>query len=132
MVSGSQVRKGAAHYARMHNNSRPMMENKLDTYKSFWPYYLREHSKPTTRGLHYVGTLLGIILLIYGLVFEPWCLLAAPFASYSFAWFSHFFVEKNHPTTLKYPLWSLLSDLKMFSLFIVGRLGTELKKASTR
>jgi len=132
MVSGSQLRKGAAHYARMHNNSRPKMENSLYTYKIFWLHYLEEHAKPATRGLHYVGTLLGIALLICGLIFQPWFLLAVPFVSYSFAWFSHFFVEENRPTTLKYPLWSLISDFKMFSLFLVGRLAPELKKAGIR
>ena len=40
----------------------------ITTYSDFWPYYLREHSQPATRGWHYVGTLIGLAVAVWALV----------------------------------------------------------------
>lgn len=37
-------------------------------YKDFWPFYLRQHSKPQTRRLHYIGTALTLLILGYALL----------------------------------------------------------------
>ena len=100
------------------------------TYEEFWPYYLSEHSKAATRGWHYVGTALGLAILAYALATQNWWLiLAALVSGYFFAWISHGFIEKNKPATFTYPLWSFISDFRMFFYFITGRLNKELQKA---
>lgn len=100
------------------------------TFSAFWPYYLREHAKPSTRALHYVGSALAIAVLITALVMRNWwLLLAVPVSGYFFAWVSHAFIERNKPATFTYPLWSLISDYKMFGLFLTGRLDPELDAA---
>ena len=103
------------------------------TYKSFaefWPFYLREHSRPATRNLHYIGTALVIALAIVAVVAGNWwLLLALPVAGYFFAWIAHFRVERNRPATFTYPLWSLAADFRMFFMWITGRLGPELERA---
>jgi hypothetical protein len=103
------------------------------TYAEFWPFYLREHSKRQTRGLHYVGSIASVVLLVWAVATQNWWwLLAVPVAGYFFAWFAHFFVERNKPATFKAPFWSLISDYRMCGLWLSGRLGNELMKYQIR
>ena len=102
----------------------------MTTFEEFWPYYLREHSKPQTRALHYIGTTLVVAVAIFAIVTGRWwMLLLMPVAGYFFAWLAHFTIEKNRPATFTYPLWSLGADFKMWWYWMTGRLGPELDKA---
>jgi hypothetical protein len=105
------------------------MSGRLPNYREFWPYYLREHSKPATRGLHYVGSALAILALIAGIAGDAAWLIAVPVAGYGFAWASHGLIEHNRPATFTHPWWSLISDYRMFGLFLAGRLGPHLARA---
>jgi len=108
----------------------PSMARTYTTFAEFWPFYLREHSKPRTRALHYVGTTLVVMLAIFALATANWWVLVAlPIAGYFFAWIAHFGVEKNRPATFTYPAWSLKADFKMWWLWLTGRLGPELERA---
>lgn len=101
----------------------------ITCYRDFWPYYLREHAQSSTRMLHYVGTALVFAVMVAGLYVSPWWFVAMPFVGYGFAWFSHFTTEKNKPATFTYPLWSLVSDFRMFFLALTGRLRPHLERA---
>jgi hypothetical protein len=104
--------------------------DRIQTYREFWPFYLREHAKAQTRRWHIVGTGAASILLVAALVTLSYQLfLAALIAGYSPAWAAHFFVEKNRPATLRYPIWSLISDYRMTGAWLMGRLGRELQRA---
>jgi hypothetical protein len=75
------------------------------SFATFWPFYLREHSKASTRALHYVGTSLVVLIAIAAVVTGRWMgLVALPLAGYVFAWVAHYGVEKNRPATFTYPL----------------------------
>jgi len=109
------------------------MAEKIKRYGEFWPFYLGEHRKPVTRALHYVGTTVGLACLVAAVATQVWWLLAGSFVSgYLFAWIGHFAVEKNRPATFTYPLWSFISDFRMFGTWLAGRMGDELERHQIR
>jgi hypothetical protein len=109
------------------------MTEKIKTYEAFWPHYLREHSLPACRGIHYVGTTVALACLAGAIALEdPRIGGAAVVSGYFFAWIGHFVIEKNRPATFTYPGWSLFSDFKMYFLFLSGRLGPHLDQALGR
>lgn len=110
---------------------RPGIDAKLRAYGEFWPYYLAEHSKRATRHLHFIGTGLASLFLVCLIATANWWwLLAAVVSGYFFAWIGHFLVEHNRPATFRYPLWSLVSDWRMFFLWLSGGLERELVRAN--
>lgn len=103
-----------------------MSEQRISTFKEFYPFYLAEHSDPVCRGLHYVGSLLVLAVLGYALATSQYVLLwALPVIGYGFAWIGHFIFEHNKPATFKYPFYSLASDWVMLFQFLTGTLPKE-------
>ena len=110
-----------------------MSEEKIKTYAEFWDFYVAEHSQPLTRLFHFIGTSLGIVLLVW--IFRTGNFLYLPlcFATgYAFAWFSHFVIEKNKPATFKYPLWSFISDYKMVFYMLTGKMNAEVERVRNK
>ncbi len=108
-----------------------VVAERFKSFGEFWPFYLGEHAKPSTRAFHFLGTLGGVAVFVAALVTRHyWLIPAALVASYGFAWVSHFTIEKNRPATFAYPLWSFLGDWKMLFLAVTGRLPREARALS--
>ncbi|HEU4569259.1 MAG TPA: DUF962 domain-containing protein [Gemmatimonadales bacterium] len=99
------------------------MSRQFRNFREFYPYYLSEHSKPGTRALHFIGTLVVFFAIAMAILerHARWLWLA-PVGGYGLAWIGHFIVEKNRPATFKHPLYSLAGDFRMFFDILTGRL----------
>jgi hypothetical protein len=98
-------------------------QQRFQTFKEFYPFYLNEHRNSTCRRLHFVGSTIVLALLVTALVTQQWALLwLLPVVGYGFAWVGHFFFEHNRPATFKYPLFSLMGDWVMFRDMLTGRI----------
>ncbi len=102
---------------------------RIKSYEEFWDFYVSEHLQPMTRYFHFVGTALGMVLLVWfvrsgSFLYVPLCFVVG----YGFSWFSHFFIEKNKPASFKYPFWSFISDYKMMFLMMTGKMDGEVER----
>ncbi|MBK8146842.1 MAG: DUF962 domain-containing protein [Acidobacteria bacterium] len=104
----------------------------IKNYSEFWDFYVGEHRDPVNRLLHFIGTTLAMVLLVWFVatgryLFLPLVLVAG----YGFAWVGHFFIEKNKPASFKYPLWSFISDYKMVFYMLTGKMNREVERIRT-
>jgi hypothetical protein len=108
-----------------------MSEKKITNYTEFWDFYVGEHQNPLNRLLHFTGTTLGMVLLVWFLasgkyLFIPLCFVVG----YGFAWVGHFAIEKNKPATFQYPFWSFISDYKMAFYMLTGKMNREVERVT--
>lgn len=100
-----------------------------EDFQEFWDFYVAEHGDQRTRRFHFVGSMLGIVILALLIWFGYWYLFPlALVPSYGLAWYSHFHIEHNRPATFKYPVWSFLGDWKMVWLMLTGKMDAEVER----
>jgi hypothetical protein len=102
---------------------QPEYKLPIKNYHEFYRFYLTEHRNIMSRRLHVAGSSIGLYFfakaikqrkakyLAYGLV-----------SGYACAWVGHFVFEKNKPASFKQPIYSFISDWKMFSDVLRGNL----------
>ena len=66
---------------------------------------------------------LNLSTQLYCIINKTYHLLPYSFIfGYGFAWFSHYFFEKNKPATFRYPLYSFIGDWVMLKDIIIGKI----------
>jgi hypothetical protein len=100
----------------------------IRTFHDFWPYYVRAHAQRRTRVLHAIGSTLALVCIALAIFVNPWFLLGAPLIGYSFAWYSHFYVEHNKPATFGHPFYSLAADFVMLWKIVTGKMDAEVAR----
>ncbi|WP_081483938.1 DUF962 domain-containing protein [Glaciecola punicea] len=100
-----------------------LSESRFTSFSQFYPHYLSEHTNPTCRLLHFIGSCLVLALIAYVIISASGALLwLVPIIGYGFAWVGHFFFEHNKPATFKYPFYSFLGDWVMFKDILLGKI----------
>ena len=111
------------------DNTRFWKRERYNTLREFWPFYLHEHRSSLNRVFHFIGSTLGVVVMISAFAIPKyWLILGAFVSGYAFAWIGHFFIEKNRPATFKYPLKSFISDWRLWYSVLTGRVYAEMKK----
>lgn len=99
------------------------------TLGEFWPDYVRAHSHPWTRRMHFIGnTNLLIWLAAAALRRRPALVPIGVATSYGLAWIGHFCIERNVPATFKYPILSAFGDLAMYAKMWRGSMDAEVER----
>ena len=99
------------------------MSRSFASFREFYPYYLSEHADRTCRRLHFAGSTLVLLVLVFACATQRWLLLwLLPLLGYGFAWVGHFFFEHNRPATFTHPFYSFAGDWAMFWQILTGKL----------
>ena len=111
---------------KQEHDAEPNFQLPIKVYHQFYRFYLTEHRNIMSRRLHVAGSSIGLYFFskailkrkpryfIYGLV-----------SGYACAWVGHFVFEKNKPASFKQPLYSFISDWRMFSDVLRGNLSLQ-------
>lgn len=95
----------------------------IKNYQEFYQFYLSEHHNLVSRRLHVVGSSLGLFFLTKAVTKKKLRYIPMGLAAgYACAWLGHFGFEKNKPASFKQPIYSFISDWRMFSDVLRGRL----------
>lgn len=89
----------------------------------YYKEYLKLHTDPKCRLMHFLGITATIIYTILSILFESWFgLFFTPLIVYPFAWSGHYFFEKNKPAAFNNPIKAKIADFIMFKDILLGRL----------
>ncbi|MCG2609342.1 MULTISPECIES: DUF962 domain-containing protein [unclassified Acinetobacter] len=102
---------------------QPEFQLPIQNYHEFYRFYLTEHRNIMSRRLHILGSSVGLCLLSRAILKrKPKYVAYGLLGGYASAWIGHFVFEKNKPASFKQPLYSFISDWRMFSDVMRGNL----------
>lgn len=101
----------------------PQLRMPIKHYPDFYRFYLTEHRNIMSRRLHVAGSSIGLFFFTKAIVQRKSKYFLYGLASgYACAWVGHFIFEKNKPASFKQPVYSFISDWKMFADVLKGNL----------
>jgi hypothetical protein len=100
-------------------------------FREFWPYYLRAHSLPGTRAMHYAATVIGATAAVQAIVSRQPLFLIGIALGYAVAIGAHAYIERNAPLIRVNALWGVVADLRMSWLALTGGLGREIARVES-
>ena len=99
-------------------------------FEEFWLIYLREHTVPANRALHYVAAGAGgLAVTVCVMTANLWYLALGLAASYALGMLSHALIENNSAIVLGRPFWSLACCYRMSFSALTGHLREDLTRA---
>ncbi|MGB8602481.1 MAG: DUF962 domain-containing protein [Rhizomicrobium sp.] len=102
-------------------------------FESFWLSYLRAHSLPATRFIHYFGVGVGAVCVITSVMIASWPLFwFGQLAGYAITMLGHAMIERNRTALLGvegHPFWSLLCCYRMSFSALIGQIDGDLQRA---
>ncbi|ENV57108.1 hypothetical protein F951_01453 [Acinetobacter soli CIP 110264] len=109
---------------KMHTLATTQQPNfPIRNYSEFYRFYLTEHRHMVSRRLHVAGSSIGLYFFAKAIrQRKPRYALYGLVSGYACAWVGHFVFEKNKPASFKQPLYSFISDWKMFADVLRGQL----------
>lgn len=109
---------------KMHTPATTQQPNfPIRNYSKFYRFYLTEHRHMVSRRLHVAGSSIGLYFFAKAIrQRKPRYALYGLVSGYACAWVGHFVFEKNKPASFKQPLYSFISDWKMFADVLRGQL----------
>ena len=101
----------------------------IKNYHEFYRFYLTEHQNITNRKCHFIGSSIALYFIAKAIYRRKVKYIAyGVLAGYGCAWIGHFVFEKNRPASFKQPVYSFISDWKMFIDILRGRVSLKSKR----
>lgn len=108
---------------QFNNEQQPNFQLPIQDYHTFYRFYLTEHRNIMSRRLHVTGSSIGLYFFAKAIVkSKPRYFAYGLISGYACAWVGHFIFEKNKPASFKQPLYSFISDWRMFADVLKGNL----------
>lgn len=102
---------------------QPKLQMPIKNYQDFYRFYLTEHHDLRCRQLHFLGSSLGLLAFTTAVVKKQKRYVGyGVLAGYACAWVGHFVFEKNKPASFKQPLYSFMSDWRMYYHILTGKI----------
>lgn len=95
----------------------------IKNYHEFYRFYLTEHRHIVSRRLHVAGSSIGLYCFSKAICQgKPRYFAYGLLSGYACAWVGHFIFERNKPASFKQPLYSFISDWRMFADVLRGNI----------